>query len=670
MLSDALPLGSDNGGGGAVYGPQLPVGVGGGLFGDVVRSHQQGGGILLGSHVGPPSPQELPAPTLASLPELARVLSECSQFTRERLAGHALRRGYLRKLLDVFKMCEDLDDAEGCAGVARVVKALVLLNDTALLEALVSAEHFLDVVGALEYDPEAPPAAARPGHRAFFQTGVRFKEVVPIASPDTRAKIHATYRLTYLRDTALAHGLDDATHATLSSLALFNHVEVVHALQAEPSFLRDLFSRLGACSPGSPAWRDLVAFLQEMTSMARHLQGPHRARLFASLAQHGVFEAITLALAAPLASHAPPSHAEPPGRGMQPQAQRSAANGGGGGSGGGGTGGGSAGAAVSASAATAAADASASAGGHAAAADILGGFICEDASGLRSFLLKQPGRALFSQLISHVLGRGASEPGASPCEGLQSSVVEILKALLDPADLGGPVEKSEFLEVFYDAYIGQLVDAVVQGGAVGGGESGVGSSSVPSLNPDIPPLPPPPHASSQPASQPASQQFASQPFAAPGGAAAAAEPSDAPQPPLPPLPPTAAPQPHPPAPSGSHPPPTAATLVLVLDLLCYCVRYHTYRIKYFVLRHNVRLHTSLSHLSTPIRLVRISSADTHARQVVDKVMRLTRRREAVLQCAAVRLLRTAVELKDDFYHRHLVKQARVCGHGMRRVKKK
>lgn len=41
--------------------------------------------------------------------------------------------------------------------------------------------------------------------------------------------------------------------------------------------------------------------------------------------------------------------------------------------------------------------------------------------------------------------------------------------------------------------------------------------------------------------------------------------------------------------------------------------------------------------------------------VVEKVLRLTRRREKYLVVAAIRFLRTCIGLKDDFYARYLVK---------------
>lgn len=53
-----------------------------------------------------------------------------------------------------------------------------------------------------------------------------FKEVVPIEDPTVRAKIHQTYRMGYLKDVVLPRVLDDSTFATLSSLMLFNNIEV------------------------------------------------------------------------------------------------------------------------------------------------------------------------------------------------------------------------------------------------------------------------------------------------------------------------------------------------------------------------------------------------------------------------------------------------------------
>lgn len=70
-----------------------------------------------------------------------------------------------------------------------------------------------------------------------------------------------------------------------------------------------------------------------------------------------------------------------------------------------------------------------------------------------------------------------------------------------------------------------------------------------------------------------------------------------------------------------------STLCNVIELLCFCVAHHSFRMKYYVLRNNV----------------------------VEKVLRLTKRKERYLVVAAIRFLRACVALKDEFYYRHLIK---------------
>jgi protein phosphatase-4 regulatory subunit 3 len=69
-----------------------------------------------------------------------------------------------------------------------------------------------------------------------------------------------------------------------------------------------------------------------------------------------------------------------------------------------------------------------------------------------------------------------------------------------------------------------------------------------------------------------------------------------------------------------------STLVLVLDLICFCVNVHTMWIKYFALRN----------------------------KLVDKVAKLVCRKEKVVVLAALRLLRTCIGLKDDFYVQQII----------------
>jgi len=469
--------------------------------------------LYMPAHRAPPT--QLPPPELACLPDLIRLCAEVSPFARERVAHLALQPGYLRRLLDAFRAAEEAEDAPALVLCARAVRALALLNDSPLLEALVGDELFTDCVGALEYDPDAP--LRRPGHRAFLGQRARFVEVVPIASPAVRAKIHAAHRLAYLKDVAMAHALDDATFGTLASLAMFNNVEVLAALQEEPAFLAELFSRLRAAQPGSAAWRDLVSFLQELCSLARHMQAAARARLFLSLIREGAFDVITSIMQAPLDVAA-----------------------------------------------------------QVACTDILIAFLNYDPGALRAYLLGQEGHTLFAKMVDCFVGRAQPPPPAPPpadadgdgvgdgdgaaaaaaggegpvtaappprwaaleegedVAGVQGQLLDILRQLLDPGQMEQTTDKNDFLELFYSVYMDKL-------------------ARPPPLTPRVP----------LPLMLPQLQVLLR-------GSAAAAPP---------PPPPAAA--------AAAEPPPSTDTLLYVLDLLCFCVRHHNYRIKYYVLRNNL-----------------------------------------------------------------------------------
>ena len=83
--------------------------------------------------------------------------------------------------------------------------------------------------------------------------------------------------------------LDDATFATLSSLMLFNNVEVLMSLTKDPRFFPELFRRLGAGPGGNlskpdASWVDLVSFLQASVCFLSHL--PHQSGAVSSMAAH------------------------------------------------------------------------------------------------------------------------------------------------------------------------------------------------------------------------------------------------------------------------------------------------------------------------------------------------------------------------------------------------
>lgn len=504
---------------------------------------------------------KLPFPDMGNLSQIAKILTDVPHYHRDAVSQQ-LRPEVVEKLLDIFKQLDDLEEQEGLGHMYQIMKGAIMLADTSVLELLLDERHVMEVVGALENDPDS---TQRQDHRGFLQKHALFKEVVPITNPEVKRKIHQSYRMGYLKDVVLPRVLDDSTFATLSSLMLFNSVDILQGLLKDPRFFPELFRRLSTVKAGEAEWLDLVQFLQELCLQMKHLQPSLRADLLAQMAKLGLYEVMTDVI-----------------QKGSPQVQLRAM-------------------------------------------DVLLSALQHNPPQLRAFMLQQRDHTLFTSLIT-ALKHGADG-------GLQEQVVEILRLLLDPESMDQTSERSEFLEVFYDKYIQQLIGLLE-----GKGRSGpkcVGSSSVLGKRREreddsgapkhagshaaVPNgiLPLNGHATPKEPSESASAAAgAQQPQAENGISRAGADLST----------PSAAQLSAEPEDSRSETV-RPSTLGLIVDLLCFCVQHHSFRIKYYTLRNNV----------------------------VEKVLQLLQRREKYLALGAIRFVRTCLGLKDDFYHRYLVR---------------
>ncbi|KAJ5673125.1 hypothetical protein N7507_002252 [Penicillium longicatenatum] len=241
----------------------------------------------------------LPAPELRNLGEMEQIVRSASmtQPGRDALSKFIIRDEYIAKLVPLVDMAEDLESLTDLHHLCNIMKSLILLNDNTIIETVVADHIILGVVGALEYDPEFPTHKAN--HRQYLADQTRYKEVVPINDPIIRRKIRSTWRLQYLKDVVLARILDDPTFSVLNSLIFFNQMEIVNHIQTNGHFLRELFSVFDPRNTNSKRKDDAVQFLHQCAAIAKNLQGPSRAQLFANFINHGLFAVIAFAVKHP-----------------------------------------------------------------------------------------------------------------------------------------------------------------------------------------------------------------------------------------------------------------------------------------------------------------------------------------------------------------------------------
>ncbi|SMR49111.1 unnamed protein product [Zymoseptoria tritici ST99CH_1E4] len=240
----------------------------------------------------------LPDPTLGKLDEVVEAIRNTSQTTagRDAVAKFVMspEQMYILKLAPLVDEAERLESAYDLHRLCTIMKLLILLNDTSIIEFVVTDQAIMGVVGALEYDPDFP--SHRANHRQYLSDTSKFKEVVAFEHLDIKRKIHYTYRLLYLKDVVLARILDDPTFSVLNSLIFFHQVDIVNHIQSNQGFLKELFAIFTDDSDELERKKNAVLFIQNCCAVSKNIQPPSRAALYQNFINHGLFTVITFAL--------------------------------------------------------------------------------------------------------------------------------------------------------------------------------------------------------------------------------------------------------------------------------------------------------------------------------------------------------------------------------------
>ncbi|CAF3552890.1 unnamed protein product [Adineta steineri] len=216
---------------------------------------------------------------------------------RDFLARAIESENYIRKLIDLYHICEDLENIDSLHQLYEIIRSIFYLNKSTLFEILFSDEFIMDIIGCLEYEPQLNFKTKR-NHREFLDKKATFKEVIPIGNQELLIKIHQTYRIQYIQDAILpAPSLfEENLLSTMNSFLFFNKVEIVTLLYEDPKFLSQLFATLKDDNLPDDKRKDLMLFLKEFCVFSQTLQQQNRDNFFQALATHGILNVIQVML--------------------------------------------------------------------------------------------------------------------------------------------------------------------------------------------------------------------------------------------------------------------------------------------------------------------------------------------------------------------------------------
>ncbi|GBP04120.1 hypothetical protein EVAR_74851_1 [Eumeta japonica] len=241
-------------------------------------------------------PVELPPCEMGRLEDISELVNSClvSPTRKDKLAAALDSQHYIKKLLNLFHMCEDIENIEGLHHLYEIFKSIFLLNKNTLFDTMFAEDTILDVIGCLEYDPSLPQPKK---HREYLRELARFREAIPIKNKDLLAKIHQTYRVQYIQDIVLpTPTVFEDNLCTLSSFIYFNKVEIVKLIEEDEKLLTDLFKLLMDEKTSDSKRRDLVLFLKEFCNYSQNLQPQDKDAFYKTLVSLGILPALEITL--------------------------------------------------------------------------------------------------------------------------------------------------------------------------------------------------------------------------------------------------------------------------------------------------------------------------------------------------------------------------------------
>uniref|UniRef100_A0A0D3G3G3 Serine/threonine-protein phosphatase 4 regulatory subunit 3-like central domain-containing protein n=1 Tax=Oryza barthii TaxID=65489 RepID=A0A0D3G3G3_9ORYZ len=178
--------------------------------------------------------KKLPPLDLSSLSSILKTILECSMTERMRVSVAELILQYhdfFPQLVNLFRTCESSGNMDALHMIFRLVKGIILLNSSAIYDKIFSDDFILEIIGALEYDPEARTVQ---NHRTFLKEHVVFKE-----------------------DVILPRVLDDSTMASIAAIIHANNAAVVCLLKDDASFVKELFAKMRSSNISAESKREL-----------------------------------------------------------------------------------------------------------------------------------------------------------------------------------------------------------------------------------------------------------------------------------------------------------------------------------------------------------------------------------------------------------------------------
>jgi hypothetical protein len=175
----------------------------------------------------------------------------------------------LKLLGDIIESEEENKNYENLSMVFNIFKNILLISNQTIVETLVHDDFYLITFGALEYDNESVASKKFIEHRKFLNEQAKFKNIFNIDDATIIEKIKVNYRLTYMRDVAIARFIEETTIKNINLTIHYNNSEIIQYFISHKTILKSLFELISADKFESKY--EGMSFLMELNQISKEL---------------------------------------------------------------------------------------------------------------------------------------------------------------------------------------------------------------------------------------------------------------------------------------------------------------------------------------------------------------------------------------------------------------
>lgn len=175
----------------------------------------------------------------------------------------------VKMLGDIIEKEEESKNYDNLVTIFHIFKNILLISNQIIVEMLVHDDFFLITFAALEYDYDSVSSKKIVEHRKFLNEKAKFKNIFNIEDQQIIDKIKVNYRLTYMRDVAIARFIEESTIKNINLTIHYNNSDIIQYFNGHKSILKSLFEMIN--SNNFDTKFEGVSFMMELHLISKEL---------------------------------------------------------------------------------------------------------------------------------------------------------------------------------------------------------------------------------------------------------------------------------------------------------------------------------------------------------------------------------------------------------------